>query len=331
MRIPGLKTLKKSALRVRKRFKNGVLILGYHRVAALSYDPYRLSVAPDVFAEQLELLTRTANILRLSEMLAHLQARSMPRRSVVVTFDDGYLDNLTHALPVLERCQAPATVFVIAGTLGQELWWDKLARLVADADLESLIGYFSLDRFAFRRSEKSGMYAANGAGMREARQRLLDQLYTHLSLVDCIQREEFLQDLESDLGIVRNQNYSDRMMTGDELRQLSTSGLVEIGSHSLTHPQLSNLPEAELNREIEYSKACLEGMLDKEVSAFSYPFGMASPPVRTRVAGAGYDCACASHNDLVWEGSSLYHLPRVWVPNQGGAGFTRWLERWLAD
>jgi peptidoglycan/xylan/chitin deacetylase (PgdA/CDA1 family) len=331
MRIPGLKTLKKSVLRVRKRFKNGVLILGYHRVAALSYDPYRLSVAPDVFAEQLELLTRTANILRLSEMLAHLQSGSMPRRSVVVTFDDGYRDNLTHALPVLERCQAPATVFVIAGALGQELWWDRLARLVADVDLESLVGYFSPARFVFRRSEKSGMYAANGAGLQEGRQRLLDQLYTHLSPVDRIQREEFLQDLESDLGIVRNQNQSDRMMTGDELRQLSASGLVEIGSHSLTHPQLTKLPEAELLREIDHSKSCLEGVLEKKVSAFSYPFGMTSPSVRARAAEAGYACACASHNDLVWKGSSLYHLPRVWVPNQGGAGFTRWLERWLAD
>lgn len=111
--------------------KDGRLILMYHRVAAVEHDPLQLCVAPERFAEHLEVLRSLGEILALSEI-----TRARPKRpAFAITFDDGYADN-----KVLADHDAPATVFVVAGAVGsgRAFWWDRLAALVG------LDGYWPL-------------------------------------------------------------------------------------------------------------------------------------------------------------------------------------------
>lgn len=89
----------------------GVRILMYHRVDALSeFD--QLTVSPDVFQQQMALLSRLYRVVPLTQALAELESGRVVRNTVVITFDDGYLDNLTLALPILEQFSLPATVFI---------------------------------------------------------------------------------------------------------------------------------------------------------------------------------------------------------------------------
>ena len=106
----------------------GRLILMYHRVAIADSDPLELCVAPERFAEQLELLQSLGRIVPLGEIT---RARSNGL-TVAITFDDGYADNALVAAPLLEARDAPATVFVVAGAVGsgRAFWWDRLAGLV---------------------------------------------------------------------------------------------------------------------------------------------------------------------------------------------------------
>src|SRR6185295_16005847 len=85
------------------------LVLMYHRVAEVSADPFSLCVAPERFSEHMDTLRKVAQPLRLQQLAHHLRSGTLPRRSVVVTFDDGYVDNLQKAKPLLERFDIPAT------------------------------------------------------------------------------------------------------------------------------------------------------------------------------------------------------------------------------
>jgi hypothetical protein len=108
------------------------LILMYHRVAEPTLDQWQLCVSPANFATQMQALRRRRRPMALSELTHELGHGRCPRAAVVVTFDDGYSDNLSAALPVLEAFDVPATVFCTAGVIGGDapFWWDRLAGLL---------------------------------------------------------------------------------------------------------------------------------------------------------------------------------------------------------
>jgi peptidoglycan/xylan/chitin deacetylase (PgdA/CDA1 family) len=132
MRIPGTGNLYRVGRWIKARFGAKVLILLYHRVADLKLDPQLLAVTPEHFAEHLEILRRYSRPMSLQGLLVALRNGCLPRQAVVVTFDDGYADNLHCAKPLLERYDVPATAFVTAGYVGsqREFWWDELERLI---------------------------------------------------------------------------------------------------------------------------------------------------------------------------------------------------------
>jgi peptidoglycan/xylan/chitin deacetylase (PgdA/CDA1 family) len=91
----------------------------YHRVAQEEVDPWSLCVTPDHFAQQMSVVERNTHPLRLGELVSGDRNDGASTPTVVVTFDDGYVDNLRDAKPILERYDVPATVFVERLLLGQ--------------------------------------------------------------------------------------------------------------------------------------------------------------------------------------------------------------------
>src|SRR5262245_13457331 len=113
------------------------LILMYHRVAELPLDPWGLAVSPGHFAEHLQVLHKHGQPLALSRAVARLQEHRLRRGTLVVTFDDGYSDNLYLARPLLERYDVPATVFLVTGYIGgdREFWWDELENILLQPEI----------------------------------------------------------------------------------------------------------------------------------------------------------------------------------------------------
>ena len=131
MPIRGIGRLKQVARRIHNRVSPGTVILLYHRIVDLPSDPQLLCVSPRHFAEHIEVLTRRAPAVSLQHLSRSLQSRTVPKRRVVVTFDDGTVDNLYNAKPILAGNDCPATVFIATGNINsdREFWWDELDRI----------------------------------------------------------------------------------------------------------------------------------------------------------------------------------------------------------
>lgn len=330
MRIPGLKSAKRAGVWLRSRVVKHALILGYHRIAVTDNDPYNLFVSLRNFFEQLEVLRRYSRVVNLNELVEGIQNGNLPDKTVVITFDDGYVDILQNAKPLLERSQIPATVFVPTVYIGRRPWWDELKMLYSSSkSYQDKINKILADV-----PSDTGDKKPQSAVAREARKNAVKQpiiaVYERLRDASPQVREHALFQLEHLAAEEsRSRETTDRVMTGDELVELSSNGLIDIGSHSVSHPWLSELTEEYQRSEILNSKSCLEKITGKTVNSFSYPNGSYSSFTVTLLKEGGYKCACTSTNIIVREGSDLFQLPRFWVPNWDGATFERWLMKWI--
>jgi peptidoglycan/xylan/chitin deacetylase (PgdA/CDA1 family) len=329
MNVRGLKTVRQVGNWVRSRLTDFVLVLGYHRVAHAAADPYGLCVRPDHFAEQLDVLRRSGCVISFASLLEGLRNDTLPRRAIVLTFDDGYQDILHTVQPILASYDVPAGTFIIAGMLGEEFWWDRLARLILDPlalpeRLDLDIGGQSFTWTIANHADSAARKALS-----RPRQQLLMELYDRLLAVPAV-REIVLLQLEAWVDTSEALPApTGRAMSAAELQMLHTTGLVAIGSHGMTHSALPTLSETEQYAELLGSRQALETMLDQPVVAFSYPHGAQSVGTRRLAAEAGYHLACSSQSGIVHRGQDRFALPRFWVPDWDGEQFSRWLGRWL--
>ncbi len=185
----------------------------YHSVGDRSEDPYRITVTPERLDAQLGWLRRRGlRGVSVAELLA-ARAQGEDRGLVGLTFDDGYADFVTHALPCLRRHGCGATLFVLPGRLGADNAWDPL-------------------------------------GPRKP------------------------------------------LLTADGIRHAAAEG-VEIGSHGLTHVDLTTADDATLKAETAESRALLTELTGAPVTGFCYPYGTVDARAAEAVRAAGYAYACA--------------------------------------
>src|SRR6266487_1865568 len=237
MRIPGTKTAKTISRWLQARFLGGALILGYHRVASVTRDEYEVCVTPQHFAEQMEVLNKYTHSIGLRELVQKLKERSVRPRSVAVTFDDGYADNLYQAKPILDKYAIPATVFICTSFAGKEFWWDELDWLVmlSQAELGALYLGVGGTRFVWDRPK------ANLPAETEVRRMFHQALYRFLLTLDVEEQYQAMNTIRSWSGVSSIKTTA-RAMTHDELIQIVDDGLIEIGAHTRHHPMLPQLP-----------------------------------------------------------------------------------------
>ncbi|HVX31202.1 MAG TPA: polysaccharide deacetylase family protein [Nitrolancea sp.] len=342
-RTIGMRRVRRSARRLRRAFRSRALILMYHRVVDLPSDPQLLCVTPEHFAAQMEILRRDYQPLSLLELAKALREGTLPNRSVAITFDDGYVDNLENAAPVLGRHDLPATVFVTSGALGrrEEFWWDELDRLLLQPGLLPDPLELRIGGSVYRwETGSAATYTADDARLHRdwhverpvdpgPRQRLYRAVYDVLQPLPAESRGCALDQLRALAGVDAAGRATHRTMTAAELVRLSQDELIEVGAHTVTHPLLAALPVEAQRSEIEQSKACLEEILGRPVVTFSYPHGSLSAETVARTRAAGFACAGTSDPDAVWTDADPYQLPRVVVRDWDGDAFARQMKEWM--
>lgn len=208
----------------------------YHSVGDPSDDPYRITVTPGRLAQQLRWLRRRGlRGVGVRELLA-ARARGGGRGLVGLTFDDGYADFVTAALPVLRRHGCGATLFVLPGRLGGDNAWDPL-------------------------------------GPRKP------------------------------------------LLGADGIRHAAAEG-VEIGSHGLTHVDLTRADDLTLKSEVAESRALLLELTGAPVDGFCYPYGTVDARAVAAVREAGYAYACAIDPGAL---TGPHALPRLHIGQQDTA------------
>jgi peptidoglycan/xylan/chitin deacetylase (PgdA/CDA1 family) len=305
------------------------LILMYHRIAEDDLDPWHLCVSPKHFAAQMDLLRRTRQPMRLDDLTRELEQGRCPRGAVVVTFDDGYRDNLLAALPVLEAFDMPATVFCTAGVVGGEraFWWDQLAGLLLGPEclppalaldvggdhkrieLHAATRYDAADRAADRRRHDDAAPAA-------ARLGLYRQVWGWLRPLAERERTQALDQIARWSGAASAD--VPRPLSREQARALAASPLIEIGAHSVTHAALSTLAPDAQRTEIGQSKAQLEALVGRPVVSFAYPFGDQGSDTAALVREAGFRSSCTTDAGAVRARTDPFQLPRIAIGDWDG-------------
>jgi peptidoglycan/xylan/chitin deacetylase (PgdA/CDA1 family) len=325
----------------------GGIILLYHRVARLETDPQLLAVTPAHFAEHLAVINRIATPMRLREMVSAAETGALPSRAVSITFDDGYADNLHLAEPLLRQHGVPATIFATTGHTDtrSEFFWDELDFLLLQPGVlpAELILHWGQSTKRFDLAEAStyshGQWAQdrNWNVLQPARPGSRQKLYLELcALIHAMptqQRSDCIRQIREWAGANIAGRESHRMMSSDELRAISNSPVIEIGAHTVTHPQLAAETVDQQNDEIRLSRLALETTLGQPATSFSYPFGTRrdyTSETVAAVAAAGFKMACSNFNGKVESATDRYQLPRFIVRDWDGVEFERRLIEWCA-
>jgi len=314
-------------------------ILIYHRIAIPASDPQLLAVSPEHFEQHLIYLKRHYKIVSLYELGRSLAKGTVPHRAVVLTFDDGYVDNLWNAKYLLEKYEVPATIFVTAGFVGKnkEMLSDILERCLITADkrpqmLVLNIGGIS-HRWEFEQSSiKTDLsWDVTKGYFPTQRHKCYFELHKIVRSLDARQREEVLWRIQQWAGI-EGCRAEKRIVDEEQLRELASTPLIEIGSHGVNHLVMSKQDDNVLYNELADSKVMLESWLKKSVISFAYPYGGwddVSEKTVDIAKDVRYQLACANIPATITKRSNMFLLPRFLVRDWDTAFFEKQLRRYF--
>jgi peptidoglycan/xylan/chitin deacetylase (PgdA/CDA1 family) len=286
------------------------VILTFHHVrprAAAAFAPNRLlEITPDFLDLTLRMIrAKGFDLISLDEMPARLQ-RKQAAPFAVLTFDDGYRDNVEHAAPVLRRHGAPWTLFVTTDFAEGRgcLWWLELEEAIARLDRVRLsVNGEVLDLPCRTAAEKGHAFDAVYRRLRAGPEDVLRDAIGRLAASAGLDSAKLVQSL---------------CMGWDEIASLARDPAVTIGAHTLSHSMLAKHGEGEVRREVLESKAILERRLGGTVRHFAYPVGdpTSAGPREFRLAKeAGFATAVTTRPGHVFpvHADHLHALPRVSV------------------
>lgn len=297
------------------------LVLLYHRVADDPVDSQLLAVSPENFDAHLKELAENYRVLPLHQLLEESSKGRLPTDTLAITFDDGYLDNLTNALPLLEKYGLHATIFVTSGMVGShnEFWWDALERIfLTHPTLPDLLSL----------QDSQGLLEWD-LSTPSNRLKAYDELCELLRVLPFAKIDEIIRQLSYWAGMTRIARRTHQIVNEQELKSLASSASIEIGSHTITHTRLSSLPLQQQENEIRESKRQLESIINKPVRLFSYPYGTSTDFTRETsgiLTQAGYDAGIANIQGSLVFPVDPYEVPRRLVRNWPGQLFAEWLR-----
>lgn len=304
--------MRPGVVRLAGRFtRNGVVILRYHSIRD---DPecYANSIgvgiirSTSVFAAQMELVAQGCSIVTLDEVLTFIQGeRTLPRRPVAITFDDGYADNCEIAEPILRRFGIRASFYVTVNSIdaSRPPWFCRLRH-----------AFGTTRRKTWPDSAESCTRQLQDPAERRSAFLVASQ---RCACLVGDEQEAAIRIIEHELNVEALTSRECPMLDWEQVKRLHREGHI-VGSHTLTHPNLAYIEEGALQKELADSKHRLEGELGAPVVHFSYPSPISEPHYTDRtVTGTmqvGYRTAVTSIPGLNRRGHAPLALHRVSAP-----------------
>lgn len=290
---------KKKDLSPQMPSNSGIEVVMIHRVGknpGMSIGPYVNTTITPSHLESYLMKRKEWRSGHYRELLDPLDTNPQPR--FILTFDDGYRNILTQALPILERYQAPCIIFLVSGFVDGDLqpYEVILARFIESVQKIHVPRIGTIESRTLE--DKEAVYQRVRAALKRRhpsnRQRYLDTLR---------------KANNRSLPHLRN----DEFLTWDEVRTLDHHPLVTIGAHTHAHPVLTTLPLWQAYTEIKKSKDRIESMLKHPIECFSYPYGANSLIIRLMVKWAGFNYAFTTRSKRIEDPQRMHCLaiPRI--------------------
>ncbi len=281
------------------------------------WKPLRPQLSRSKLEEYLRVLSRRYRFVSLSDAVEMLQGpKPMQPYSMVLTFDDGYRNNFTHALPILRRYNAPATFFVPTGFLenARPFWFDRLDYALQQAQVngrEVKVGSFTMC-----------LDSSNRETLRESYKRLRrtakKQQMSDLEFLR--EMEQLASQLEEESGralsdIQEKDDWS-AVITWEQIRTIG-NGDVSIGSHTVDHIRLSLVEPEIAHEQLARSKRDIEIHTGKPCLSLCFPNGSFTDETITLARECGYLCGLTTKEGLNCVGDDIMKLRRVNLPTYG--------------
>lgn len=288
--------------------RRGVLVLNYHRIGdgtASPYDRELWSATADAFDAQVSFLARQCDVISPGDIDAALAARS--GRHVVITFDDGYLDNYQLAFPILRRHGVPATFFIATGFIDRPSvpWWDEIAWLL-------------------RNTTRSRLSLAPWFGkpldVGQRRTPAIRKVLAKYKSLPADHAARLLAGLRDAAGVTHPQGAPGHWMDWSMIREMADAGMT-IGGHTVHHPVLSRLPHARQRDEIEGCAARILAETGRRMEYFAYPVGNRwafNDDTLACLEAAGVRRAFSYYGGYATLASPRFDVPRVAIEDHVG-------------
>ncbi len=279
-----------------------LVILNYHRASEGDLRSHLLYLR-----RYYRILHAEAALEELYGQRKNKQRRRDRHTALVLTFDDGYRDNYTHAFALAHELQIPFTIYLLPGYIesGEYFWWSEGKRLVGRAEVDEI----ALDEYTYHLCH---------AEERTALARVIDARLRSAQSV--AEREDFLTSIRARLGVPSSTLVEDLPslpLTWKQILEMEESGWVSFGAHTMGHPILAYLTDkAEIAYEVATPRIILDQQLGHPIRTFAYPVGQLrhiSDDVVQVVKLAGYDWACTTRHGFNTRESNPYLLKRIEV------------------
>lgn len=249
--------------------KQRLTVLAYHRINDiadpnfLGYPPI-VSATPQMFDQQMAFVAQQFNVITLHALKRFvLNSEPLPAKPLLITFDDGYLDNYQHAFPILRRYGFPAVLFLVSDSMDnptKPLWWDACA-LHFQATQETRADLPLLGMREFKTVQQ--------------RHTVLDELIGELKTLSEPDKQQAVQQTAEVLGIASDKEYPPFFVTWDQVREMVAGG-IDCQPHTVTHPIMTRVTPTEAHRQLAESKGRIEKETDQATFAFAYPNGLST-------------------------------------------------------
>ena len=288
-----------------------LLVLTYHRV--IPRDRYRGGKRPpnthftDEFDEQMAFVAKRFNVLAGNELRDFMEGRgTVPRYSLAITFDDGYENNFTHALPILQQHGLHAVFFVTTNLIGDDnrsFWFDRLDRLLSVVPSAVILNRLRQIDVSLPASPDT-------------------RVHRYFKTLPSARQSELLDSLERqfrDTKLPVADRVVHGLMSWDQVRSMAAAGMT-IGSHTANHQILAAVPPAEAQKELLSSRLRTEQETGQPCWCFAYPNGERQdfrPSDELSVEDTGYLCAFTQISGSINSRTPRYALPRIAIPDTG--------------
>ncbi len=286
-------------------------VLGYHRICDPASPGFsglesNVSATPAMFARQMDYVKRRFNVISLEALRAYVaDGVALPPRPLLITFDDGYLDNYTHAYPILRERGLPAVLFVVSRWLGSAYrpWWDTCADL-------------------FRHTAKTRAVLF-GIGERDlgtpaARHRALEDMLPRLKALPDEEKQRQVIALGEVLEVSLPDPQEQRFFSAAQAREMAGHGVV-CQMHTASHPILTRIPFDMAQAELAECRDTLEAEIGGQMVALAYPNGMFedfNPAIMAHLRSMGISLAFTLENGPIRLGQlrrRALEIPRVFL------------------